>query len=117
MKPPVAKTVPHPMTIHGDTRVDPYFWLRDRKDPDTIAYLEAENRYTETRMKQTEPLREKLYAEMLGRIKQTDASVPLKRDNYFYYTGTEEEKQYAIQCRKEGALGASEQILLDGNVL
>jgi oligopeptidase B len=115
--PPIAKVVPKEITVHGDTRVDPYFWLRDRKDPDTIAYLEAENQYTGTQMKDTESLQVKLYAEMLGRIKQTDLSVPLKRDDYFYYTRTEEGKQYAIQCRKHGTLDASEQILLDGNVL
>src|SRR6266853_1261913 len=115
--PPIAKVVPKEITVHGDTRVDPYFWLRDRKDPDTIAYLEAENHYTSARLKHTEGLQEKLYAEMLGRIKQTDLSVPLKRDNYFYYTRTEEGKQYAIQCRKQGTLEAPEEILVDGNVL
>lgn len=115
--PPIAKLVPKEITIHGDTRVDPYFWLRDRKDPETIAYLEAENQYTSARMKHTEGLQAKLYAEMLGRIKQTDSSVPLKRDDYFYYARTEEGKQYAIQCRKHVSLDAPEQILLDGNVL
>lgn len=115
--PPIAKLVPKEITIHGDTRVDPYFWLRDRKDPETIAYLETENQYTSARMKHTEGLQAKLYAEMLGRIKQTDSSVPLKRDDYFYYARTEEGKQYAIQCRKHVSLDAPEQILLDGNVL
>jgi oligopeptidase B len=115
--PPIAKLVPKEITVHGDTRVDPYFWLRDRKNPDTIAYLEAENQYTSAQMKDTESLQERLYSEMLGRIKQTDLSVPLKRDDYFYYTRTEEGKQYGIHCRKHGTLDASEQILLDGNVL
>jgi oligopeptidase B len=115
--PPIAKVVPKEITFHGDTRIDPYFWLRDRKDPDTIAYLEAENQYTSAQMKDTESLQQKLYAEMLGRIKQTDLSVPLRRDDYFYYTRTEEGKQYAIQCRKHGTLEAPEEILLDGNVL
>src|SRR5947209_7739405 len=101
---PVAKIVPHATTIHGDTRVDNYFWLRDRQDPDTLAYLEGENRYTEARMKHTEGLQAKLYAEMLGRIKQTDLSVALKRDDYFYYTRTEEGKQYATYCRKHRSL-------------
>jgi len=115
--PPIAKVVPKDITVHEDTRVDPYFWLRDRKDPDTIAYLEAENQYTSAQMKDTEGLQQKLYGEMLGRIKQTDLSVPLKRDDYFYYTRTEEGKQYAIQCRKHGTPEAPEEILLDGNVL
>ena len=108
--PPIAKVVPKEITVHGDTRVDPYFWMRDRKDPDTIAYLEAENQYTSAQMKHTESLKGKLYAEMLGRIKQTDLSVPLKRDDYFYYTRTEEGKQYAIYCRKHGTLEAREEI-------
>ena len=90
------------MTVHGDTRIDNYFWLRDRKDPDTIAYLEAENAYTKEKLQHTEALQAALYAEMLGRIQQTDLSVPVKRDEYFYYTRTEEGKQYAIHCRKKG---------------
>ena len=103
------------MTVHGDTRIDNYFWLRDRKDPDTIAYLEAENAYTKEKLQHTEKLQAALYAEMLGRIQQTDLSVPVKRDEYFYYTRTEEGKQYAIHCRKKG-LGP-EEILLDCNLL
>ena len=103
------------MTVNGDTRVDNYFWLRDRKDPDTIAYLEAENQYTKEKLEHTEALQAALYTEMLGRIQQTDLSVPVKRDEYFYYTRTEEGKQYAIHCRKKGA--APEEVLLDCNLL
>ena len=103
------------MTVHGDTRIDNYFWLRDRKDPDTIAYLEAENAYTKEKLQHTEALQAALYAEMLGRIQQTDLSVPVKRDEYFYYTRTEEGKQYAIHCRKKGT--GPEEVLLDCNVL
>jgi oligopeptidase B len=113
--PPVAKIVPHSITVHGDTRTDNYFWLRDRKDPDTIAYLEAENAYTKQKLQHTEALQAALYSEMLGRIQQTDLSVPVKRDEYFYYTRTEEGKQYAIHCRKKGP--GSEEILLDCNQL
>jgi oligopeptidase B len=120
--PPVAKIVPHEISMHGDTRVDNYFWLRDQSDQDTIPYLEAENRYTESVMKPTEPMQASLYAEMLGRIKQTDSSVPVKRDEYHYYTRTEEGKQYAIHCRQRVPPGSSiddalEEVLLDGNVL
>ena len=104
------------MTVHGDTRIDNYFWLRDRQDPDTIAYLEAENAYTKEKLQHTEALQATLYAEMLGRIQQTDLSVPVKRDEYFYYTRTEEGKQYAIHCRKKGAAGP-EEVLLDCNQL
>jgi protease II len=96
--------------------VDNYFWLRDRADPDVIPYLEAENRYTEEVMSPTKPLQEALYHEILGRIQETDVSVPVKRDDYFYYTRTEEGKAYSIQCRKHG-LDASEEILLDSNAL
>jgi oligopeptidase B len=114
---PRAKIVPKQVTLHGDTRLDNYFWLRDRSDPDVIPYLEAENRYTEEVMAPTLPLRETLYQEILGRIQETDVSVPVKRDDYFYYTRTEEGKAYSIQCRKHGGLDASEEILLDSNAL
>jgi oligopeptidase B len=117
MNPPVAKVVPTFTTLFNDTRSDPYAWLRNREDPDTIAYLEAENAYTKSVMDPTAPLQQKLYDEMLSRIQQTDLSVPIRRDGYFYYTRTEEGKQYAIYCRKQGSLDAPEEILLDGNVL
>jgi oligopeptidase B len=115
--PPIAKMVPKTTVLFGDTRSDPYFWMRDRSDPDTLPYLEAENAYTRAMTKSTEELQAKLYAEMLGRIKQTDLSVPVKRDQYFYYSRTEEGKQYGIYCRKTGSLEAPEEILLDGNIL
>ena len=117
IQPPIAKVVPVSTTWFGDTRTDPYAWLRDRNDPDTIRYLEAENAYTQAMTKSTEGLQTTLYSEMLGRIKQTDLSVPIKRDEYFYYTRTEEGKQYAIYCRKKGSPEAAEEILLDGNIL
>lgn len=117
IQPPVAKVVPKSMTVLGDTRTDNYFWLRDRNDPDTLKYLEAENRYTEAVMKPTEALQTTLYSEILGRIKQTDLSVPLKRDAYYYYSRTEEGKQYAIRCRKKGSLDAPEEVLLDENAM
>lgn len=115
--PPIAKAVPKTVTLHGDTRVDNYFWLRDRDNQATIQYLDAENRYTEAVMKHTGALQSKLYAEMLGRIKQTDLSVPTKRDDYFYYTRTVEGQQYPIFCRKHGSVQAAEEILLDGNAM
>ena len=117
LSPPRAKIVPKEITVHGDTRIDNYFWLRDRSDPDVIAYLEAENRYTEELMAPTKPMQEKLYQEILGRIQETDLSVPVQRDDYFYYTRTEEGKAYAIYCRKHGSLEAGEEVLLDANVL
>jgi oligopeptidase B len=116
-QPPVAKVIPRLGTVNGDTRQDNYSWLRDRRDPDTIAFLEAENAYTKSVMRDTEELQSRLYSEMLGRIKQTDMSVPVRRDGYFYYTRTEEGKQYSIYCRKQGSFEAQEEVLLDANAL
>lgn len=114
---PVAKTDPKVDTVHGEARVDNYFWLREKSNPEVIAYLEAENKYTEAMMQHTEDFQEQLYQELLGRIKETDLSVPEKIDDYYYYTRTEEGKQYPIYCRKKGNLEATEEILLDQNAL
>lgn len=115
--PPVAKKVAKELTLHDDVRVDNYFWLREKKNPDVIAYLEAENAYTAAVMKPTEKLQEKLYQEMLGHIKQTDLTVPYRKGDYTYYSRTEEGKQYPIHCRKENLPDAKEQITLDLNEL
>jgi len=117
LQPPAAKIVPKELTVHGDTRIDNYFWLRDRSDPDTIAYLEDENNYTRTRMRHTEKLQANLYAEMLSHIQQTDLTVPVKRGDYFYYARTEEGRQYRIYCRKRSSVNSPEEILLDANIL
>lgn len=117
IEPPVAKIVPHLDTICQQETSDNYFWLRDRENPEVIAYLEAENNYTETVMKHTEKFRDELYREMLGRIKETDLTVPVKKDDYYYYSRTEEGRQYSIYCRKKGSLEAPEEILLDVNLL
>ena len=101
--------------MHGDTRMDEYYWLRDRNNPDTIAYLEAENQYTASLMEPAADLQEKLYNEILGRIKEDDASVPVRKDDWFYYTRTERGKPYGISCRKYASLDAPEEILLDAN--
>jgi len=85
MQPPVATVTPHQLEIHGDVRVDDYYWLRDREDPAVIAYLEAENEYTHAVLAHTEGLQESLYQEIVGRIKQDDDSVPYKKEKYFYY--------------------------------
>lgn len=115
--PPVAKKVPKVDELHGDRRVDNYSWLREKTNPEVIAYLESENDYTNAVMKPTEAFQEKLYQEMLGRIKQTDLSVPYRLGGYFYYTRTEEGKQYPIYCRRKGSLEAPEQVILDVNQL
>ncbi|MCI0595509.1 MAG: S9 family peptidase, partial [candidate division Zixibacteria bacterium] len=117
IKPPLAKVVPKVDTVNGYVRTDNYFYLRNRENPEVISYLEAENKYTETVMKPTETFQEKLYKEMLSHIKETDLSVPEKIDDYFYYSRTEEGKQYPIYCRKKGSLEAAEEIILDVNKL
>ncbi len=116
-EPPVAKKVPHETLVNGTTLKDDYFWLRDRKDPDVMKYLEAENAYTAEVMKPTREFQESLYKEMLSHVKQTDLSVPAREGEYFYYSRTEEGKQYPYQCRKKGSLDAPEEILLDLNKL
>lgn len=115
--PPVAKLNPRTDTLHGDILVDPYHWLRDRNNPETIAYLEAENRYTETHLAHTKSLQEQLYREMVSHIKETDLSVPEFVDGYYYYSRTVQGKQYSIFCRKKGSLNAPEEVLLDENIL
>jgi oligopeptidase B len=115
MKPPVAEKKPKELTIHGDTRIDNYYWLRERENPEVIAYLEAENKYRESVMKGTEQFQEDLYQEIIGRIKQDDRSVPYKENGYFYYTQYEEGKEYPIFCRKKESLDAVEEVLADVN--
>jgi oligopeptidase B len=114
-KPPMAKKLTHVEAVHGDKLADDYFWLRDRKNPEVKAYLDTENAYADAFMKPTEALQSKLYEEMLGRIKETDLSVPYRQGGYFYYSRTEKGKQYPIYCRKKGTLEAPEQVMLDLN--
>ena len=115
--PPVAKKVPHVTQIHGYTMKDDYFWFREKKNPEVIKYLEEENAYTEEVMRPTKEFQDALYKEMLGHIKQTDLSVPSRIGDYYYYSRTEEGKQYPYQCRKKGSLDAREEVLLDLNKL
>ena len=115
--PPAAKKLPKTIELHRDQRADPYFWLREKTNPEVISYLESENRYTATVMKETEALQEKLYKEIVARIKETDLSVPVRRKGFYYYTRTEQGKQYSIWCRKQGSLDGPEEILIDGNAL
>ena len=89
--------------LHGDVRVDDYAWLRDRENPQVIAYLDAENAYTAGCMRHTEPLQETLFEEMLGRIKEDDSEVPVRRDDWLYYARTEQGKPYPIYCRRRDA--------------
>ncbi len=125
--PPRAAQRPHVVSAHGDDREDPWFWLRDRDDPEVLAYLEAENAYVEQEMAPLADLRSTLFEEMKARIKETDMSVPARRGPWWYYSRTEEGKSYGIHCRRPargrgelppaGEPGGEEQILLDENVL
>src|SRR5437667_12431524 len=114
-KPPVARREPVEYVLHGDRRVDHYAWLRHKENPEVIAYLKAENAYTDAILKPTEAFQEILYQEMLGRILQTDLSVPYRLRGYLYFTRTEEGKQYAFHCRSSNGAGAAEELLLDVN--
>ena len=113
--PPAAKRADHVQLWHGEKVNDPYFWLREKDSSDVVGYLNAENAYTEAMTKDLKPFSEALYKEMLGRIKQTDLSVPVLDRGYYYYSRTEEGKQYGISCRKKGNLDAKEEVLLDLN--
>ncbi len=114
---PVTKKVPHETKIHGLTLTDDYFWLREKSNPEVIKHLEDENAYTDAMMAPTKGLQETLYTEMLARIKQTDLSVPYRLGGYWYYSRTEEGKQYPYQCRRKGSMQGAEEILLDLNAL
>lgn len=115
--PPVAPIIPHEITQHGQTRVDNYFWMRDKTNPAVIDYLNAENAYVEAAMAHTAALQAQLYAEMRGRVKETDLAVPERRGDYFYYTRVEHGQEYPLYCRKHGSLEAAEELLLDQNAL
>lgn len=128
--PPVAKRVQTRREHHGDVFVDPYEWLRDKDSPEVIAYLEAENDYTERTTAHLEPLRQKIFHEIKARTKETDLSVPTRRGNWWYYARTFEGKQYGVHCRcpvtdpddwnppefDERTEIPGEQLLLDENV-
>jgi oligopeptidase B len=115
--PPVAPVHEHREVRHDSTVIDNYFWLREKSNPEVVKYLDAENAYTEAMTKEIKPFQDALYKEMLGRIKQTDLSVPTRRAGYLYYSRTEEGKQYPIQCRRKGNMQAPEEVLLDPNEL
>lgn len=115
--PPVATKKPQVFNNHGYTRTDDYFWLKDKTNPETIAYLKAENTYADTVMAATKDLQKTLFDEMKGRIKEEDQSVPSYDNGYYYYSRDEKGKQYSIQCRKKGSVDAAEEIIFDENKL
>ena len=117
ISPPLARREPVENVLHGDRRVDHYAWLRQKENPEVIAYLEAENAYTDAILRPTEAFQESLYQEMVGRILQTDLSVPYRLRGFLYFTCTEQGKQYPIHCRRVDSSGSLDEVLLDLNRL
>ena len=117
MPPPVAPKHPHSVTVHGDTRVDEYDWMRDKDSAEVRAYLEAENAYASDFMAPTLDLQKTLYDEIVGRIQETDQSAPYRSGAFEYYHRTEEGKQYRVYCRREPGKPDTETVLLDMNAL
>ena len=116
--PPAAPVIEHREAHHGVTIVDNYFWLREKSNPDVIKYLDAENAYTDAMTKELKPFEDSLYKEMLGRIKQTDLSVPTRRGVHaFTILGLKKESGIPSECRKKGGMEAAEEVLLDMNEL
>ena len=112
---PIAKIVPTEITTHGDTRIDNYYWMREKTNQEVIDYLEAENEYTKKVLAHTEGLQKTLFEEMKGRIQETDEEAPYPDGDYFYYSRTVEGQQYSIYCRKKGGLDSEEEVILDLN--
>src|SRR3989442_13352649 len=111
LTPPVAAVRPHRFDEHGNVRIDQYYWLRDRDNPEVIKYLEDENAYTKSVMAHTQALQDRLFEELKGRVRQNDQSVPYRQGSYFYYTRLVEGKDYPIYARKRGSVTAPEEIL------
>ena len=126
--PPIAEKQPYEMIKHNDVRVDDYYWMRltddqkkaenyDEKTQKVVDYINNENIYTQESLKHTNKFQDKLFDEIVGRIKKDDESVPYFSNGYFYYTKYEPGKEYAINCRKKGTLDSDEEIILDQNIL
>ncbi len=116
MQPPIAKKEPKELSIHGDIRIDDYYWIRDRENPEVVEYLKAENAYTSHELQHTDEFREALFQEMKGRIKQKDASAPYREDGYYYQTRYDEGKEYATYFRKKDVPEADYKIIFDANI-
>jgi oligopeptidase B len=116
-EPPFASQRPQVLEVHGDRRVDPYYWLREKDNPEVIRYLEAENSYADALMAPTLPLQDRLYGEIVGRVQETDTSAPTLYKGWWTYTRTVEGLDYEIYCRRHVTMEAPEEILLDGNEL
>jgi oligopeptidase B len=116
-KPPQAEKINKRLPMHGEERLDPYYWLNERESAKTLAYLKEENAYRESEMQHTEALQEELFTEIKGRIKEDDQSVPYFKNNYWYYVRYQEGQEYPIYCRKKENLSAAEEILINVNEL
>ncbi len=117
LKAPVAEKINKALKIHNDTRIDAYYWLRDRENPKVIDYINAENKYCDEKLKHTEAFQHKLFEELKGRIKEDDASVPYLSNGFYYYQRFEQGEEYPIYCRKKNLEQSDEEILLDVNDL
>ncbi len=117
MKPPIATKIPVEIITHGDKRVDNYSWLKDKSDPEVIKYLEEENKYAESFMADTKALQDRIYSEIIGRIKEDDTSCPYRRGGYLYYYKQEKGKNYVIHFRKKAEEDSEEEMILDENVI
>ena len=115
--PPQASKQKYQHINHDSIREDPYYWMRNRDNPDVITYIEAENSYTEAKTSSQKPLRKKLFNEILSRIQEDDISVPVEINGFWYYHKTLEGKPYGIYCRRKGSMDSSEEVLLDLNAI
>lgn len=114
---PRAEKIEKTLSIHGEDRVDEYYWLNKRGDKKVLDYLNSENNYRKELMKDYESLEKEIFNEIKSRIKEDDSSVPYFDNQYFYYTRYEKDKQYPIYCRKKGSLDSKEEILIDANIM
>ena len=126
--PPEAMIKPRELSMHGETRIDSYYWMRltddqknaqdpDQQTQDVVDYIDQENQYTQSNLSHTRKLQNTIFDEMVSRIKKDDESVPYLKNGYYYYSRYEKDKEYRIHCRKKGSLDAKEEILLDENIL
>ncbi len=113
--PPIAKQIPKELVAHNDVRIDNYFWLNDRENPEVIDYLEQENNYCNSMLKHTEQFQKDLFQEMKSRIKEDDESVPYKYNGYWYIIKFETGKGYPIYIRRKESLEATDELLFDCN--
>jgi oligopeptidase B len=113
---PAAAKKPTELEMHGDVRIDEYYWLRERENPDVIRYLEKENAYTDSILGEHADFEKRLIEEMKSRMAQVDQSAPVPHGDYFYYRRYEEGKEHPIYCRRKGSMDAEEEVLLDMNI-